>query len=231
MDEKGYTELNTNDNEPNTSFSLTRCETKALLTKKEAMDALWIPNIPESKRGKFKFISLFEHIIKVISKEQTDRFENTIKGLFTRRIVDSKTGLDDLIKVLNDAEDDADIKQIIRAGLNQQDIHACRQTYSHILLWEDIRATLNEEIGFQPSMPRPRNYKNIIANKTPTRFSYALNSIFGTEESIDYSGGVVDKVTKENMLTTHKLVEESINSLMERQGVHRDDRSTRHKLT
>lgn len=121
------------------------CEEKAALTKTESEQLVFSETTKEQKEG----MTLFNYFIKVIEQENKSR--NILYGtsLYNPKI------LIDLISKLHQAKPTDDIKKLVRTYLNEQDNQATRISIGQSILIDDIRASLNEKLGFQPVLPRP----------------------------------------------------------------------------
>lgn len=132
-----------------------KCEQKAVLSVKDARETLDVSPI-KSSFGFNKIPVLLDRIKMIVVEEIGFRNTNTAGSLTFERKV-----LDDLMKQFNtfsesnnDEYNQIDIKELIRKSLDNQELKAANESTGQGYLWDDIRKSLNEKIGFQPELMR-----------------------------------------------------------------------------
>jgi hypothetical protein len=179
------------------------CEDQASLLKKSALEPC-LYDTSSTGDG-----SAFSNIIETIRNEDKARQKNT-----RRDIGYSSKNLKALIKELEAADDGADIKAIIRQNLNAAELQASGQSSILTMLWEDIRAELNNNIGFQPHVPGSN--KQLLNKPDKTGFFSPKDEDMETNARIaDLSHK--DKFEYRRMEEKHQETEVKVSALIEEQ--------------
>lgn len=169
------------------------CADKPTLTLQESMDTIYQPSqgkVESHKAGFNKFTTLFDHVYETIVNEIQERKTNT-----TPEVKFNPVQLTSLLEKLDalhknsDAHSDTDIKALIRSHLNEQELDAADpkknggNTMGQCVLWDDIRRSLNEQIGFQGALARNPETVVLLTIKSPIPTSKSREQIEHLRES------------------------------------------------
>jgi hypothetical protein len=179
------------------------CEQKAFLSKGEARDTVF------SQTNTGDDSNLYAHFIDIIKQEIIYRKANTPVW------IGYKPGpLNELIEALENCGDDVDIKEMVRLHLNSAELEASDKSMALNMVWEDIRAKLNQELGFQPQEAR-RHEKTVITDRTPKTF---MGKLFSEKRPTSPYADREGKYARERIREQHHNIRRVLDSLIEEQG-------------
>jgi len=177
------------------------CEEKAVLTRAEA------ETLQFTDPKKNQTVSLFDYFISTIKEEQTKRLETTREELQFQL-----KQLGTLIQKLQSCEPQTDIKKLVRQGLNQIELKYSHHGSNSDILWNDIRQSLNTELGFQPAFERSNDYTRIIKPTVSSGFFKKKQA------EQDIYGHLADQYANERLNDHHMKVEKKVEALIEKQN-------------